>query len=270
MLKELFGSKSVSRILLFLFVNEKCYGGQIQTLLQTSLTPVQKALQRLEKDGILTSYYEGKLRIYQLNPSYPLKGELEMLLKKAYRFLSAGEKKLYCFIRKSRAAPEEKTYTERDKKQELLKFWHLLGEIHRLSFSAQSRQVEEKITKIGQAEVQVLCPSSSVIVFQEKGYWLRDQVPDTAFNNSFRWTLDIGSSLISLEHLRYGSTHPVFLFHLTPGSSGILEAVDAHLCAGDTYLGNISWGRDYIDFQWRVIGPVKNDELMYHYTTSSE
>ena len=114
----------------------------------------------------------------------------------------------------------------------------------------------------------MVTPSTSEIVFQEKGHWFQDQVPETAFNSSFRWTLDTQACLITLEHLRYGSTHPVFLFHLTPTKPFMLEAVDAHLCAADTYLGSISWSSAHIDFYWRIIGPSKNDELVYRYTPS--
>ncbi len=231
MLQGLFGSKSAAKILLFLFVNEKCYGSQIQTLLQTALTPIQKSLQRLESDGILTSHYEGKLRIYNLNPTYPLRNELEMLLKKAYGLLSSQEKKLYCFIHKPRLSFQEEILRNRDKRRELLSFWGQLAKVNELSFSTKSRQGEAQITKIGQAKVIVSDPSPSVFIFQEKGHWFQDQIPETAFNNSFRWTLDTSSSLITLEHLRYGSSHPVFLFHLTPTEPFMLEAVDAHLCA---------------------------------------
>jgi hypothetical protein len=266
MLHGLLGSKSVAKILLFLFVNEKCYGSQIQTFLKTPLTPIQKSLQRLESDGILISHFEGKLRIYQLSPTYPLRGELELLLKKAYSLLSSQEKKLYCFIHKTRIPFQEELLRNRDKKKELLKFWDRLATVRELSFSTKSRQGREQTVKIGKAEVDVLKTSSTVLVFQEKGYWFRDQIPETAFNNSFRWTLDINASLITLEHLRYGSSRPVFLFHLTPTDPFTLEAVDAHLCAADTYLGSIIWNPTHINFHWRIIGPLKNDELVYHYT----
>jgi hypothetical protein len=81
------GNKNVQKILLFLFVNGKCYGTQLHHLLKSSLTPIQKALLRLEKGGIILSNYEGKTRLYQFNPAYPLLTELEQLLKKAYTLL---------------------------------------------------------------------------------------------------------------------------------------------------------------------------------------
>jgi hypothetical protein len=266
MLKALFGNHSVERILLFLFVNEKCYGTQIQSLLHVPLTPVQKALIRLEKEGVLSSYYEGNTRIYQFNPAFPLRFELELLLKKAYTLLPTQEKKLYCFIHKPRLSLKDERSRDSNRRADLHIFWERLSKIQQLSFSTKSRQGEELHTKFGKAEVHISSPTPSVLIFQEKGHWFLDQIPDTAFSNSFRWTLDINASLITLEHLRYGVTLPVFLFHLTPTKSGILESVDAHLCAEDTYLGNIVWNHNSIIFHWRIIGLHKNNQLTYHYS----
>ena len=60
---------------------------------------------RLEKGGLITSYYEGKTRLYQFNPAYPLMSELEQLLKKAYTLLPAHEKKDYYVVREEFTAP---------------------------------------------------------------------------------------------------------------------------------------------------------------------
>jgi len=267
--EELFGSKSAAKILLFLLVNEHCYGAQLRFLLNTSLTPLQKALRKLERDGILTSRHEGKLRMYRLSPIYPLRHELEILLKKAYHLLPCHEKKLYCFIHRPKVSAHEELRRDQDRRQQLLKFWQVLSQVRHLSFSAHSRKGEESTTRRGKATVEVLTPMPSVIVFQEKGQWFQEQALETTFNSSFRWTLDIHSSLITLEHLRYGSTNPVFLFHLTPTKAFTLEAVDAHLCAADAYLGSVLWSPTQIDFYWRIIGPSKNDELVYQYTPFS-
>lgn len=77
--------------------------------------------------------------------------------------------------------------------------------------------------------------------------------------------LDLKAGWIEMEHLRYGDAHPVLLFHLTAARAGILESVDAHLCAQDTYLAHILWSREGIDMQCRVIGPMKNIQLTYPY-----
>jgi hypothetical protein len=264
MLAPLFGNKNIERILLFLFVNERCYGTQLQTLLKIPLTPIQKALARLEKGSIVDSHYEGNMRVYQLNPDYPCRSELETLLKKAYAHLPTQEKKQYCYIHKPKLRLKEERIRNRNARAELLAFWEKLEKVEQLTFSATSRTSEEKTGKMGKADVLVTHLFPSTLIFHEKGHWLLGSEPDTAFSNSFRWTLDLASSLITLEHLRYGP--PVFLLHLTPTKPFCLESVDSHLCAEDTYLGNILWNPGEIRFHWRIIGPRKNDELIYHYT----
>lgn len=266
MLQGLFGNENVARILLFLFVNETCYATQIHSLLQVPLTPIQKALFRLEKECIVKCHYEGKLRIYQLNLSYPLYNELEMLLKKAYTLLSSQEKKRYCFIHKPRLLFSEEVDRERTRKEALSTFWAHLSRVQRLVVSAKSHHHGQKHFKNGIADVQTLSVEPSVLIFQEKGRWIHDADCETAFSNCFRWTLDLNAGLITLEHLRYGVDHPVFLFHLTLKQPGLLESLDAHLCGEDTYLGNIIWDKTKIDFHWRIVGAQKNEYLSYRYT----
>src|SRR5580700_6563000 len=98
MLEGLCGNKNVQKVLLFLFVNSKCYGAQLQRLLKTPLTSLQNALARLEKGRIIISYLEGKTKLYQLNPVYPLLPELEQLLKKTFTLLSPQDKKLFSLV----------------------------------------------------------------------------------------------------------------------------------------------------------------------------
>ena len=87
MLESLFGNSVVEKILFFLLRNEKVYPTQLSRALETPLFSCQKALERLEKGGVVVSYNEGRTRIYQLNPRYPLLKELSLFLEKAYTFL---------------------------------------------------------------------------------------------------------------------------------------------------------------------------------------
>ncbi|MBX9924359.1 MAG: winged helix-turn-helix domain-containing protein [Rhabdochlamydiaceae bacterium] len=265
MLKGLFGNQNIERILLFLFVNEKTYASQIHSLLQVPLTPLQMALSRLEKEGILLSSCEQKIRIYQFHPAFPLRQELEILLKKAYELLPPQEKRRYCFFHKPREVFPKELDLESIKTKELILFWERLHHVKQLSFSTRSKILGKQETKNGLANVTVK-KSSNTIIFQEKGYWICNTLPEHTFSNCFRWTLDKYNGYVSLEHLRYGIDHPVFLFHLTPTRPFVLEPVDAHLCREDMYLGNILWNSKQIDFHWRVIGPSKNDYLEYRYT----
>lgn len=265
MLKFLFSNSNIERILLFLFVNEKGYGSQIQTLLKIPLTPIQNALSRLEQGQIIQSHLVGNKKVFELNPSYPLFEEIESLLKKAYTLLSPQEKKYYCFLHKPRVAIGEEIKREDRYRKELESFWKRLKKIKSLEFTTRSSELGIQEKKIGKAEVEVLIPEANTIIFNEKGYWYIDQLPDTAFSNSFRWTLDTDRTLITLEHLRHGILKPTFLFHLTLSGLKSLSSLDAHLCKQDTYLGTLSWSTKSIDFDWRIIGPQKNYFLNYHY-----
>lgn len=261
MIEALCGSKNIQKILLFLFVNGKCYGTQLHQSLKTSLTPLQKGLARLEKGGIIISYYEGKTRLYQFNPAYPLLSELELLLKKAYTLLPAHEKKNFYVSKEDAIANQD------IKSKTLFAFWKRLGEVQHLTFHARSKSKDEQNWDgKGQGDVIVNKEGDNILIFSEKGSWQGKQGNEMIFSNMFRWTLDRFAGIISLEHLRRGFSNPVFLLHLAPVNKHILSSVDAHLCAGDTYFGQIHFDRHSIRFNWRVIGPKKNEEMDYFYS----
>jgi len=264
MLEALCGNKNVQRILLFLFVNGKCYGSQLQRSLGTALTPLQKALNRLEKGGLITSYYEGKTRLYQFSPSYPLLNELEQLLKKAYTLLPPHQKKEYYVVKKDLRSPESDL---KNKMQVLLSFWEKLMGITQLTFHAKTKSKEEKGWQgKGQGGVMVTKEDIKTLIFTEKGTWQGKQGEDVIFSNAFRWSLDRNAGMISLEHLRRGLDHPVFLFHLAPSTKHSLSSVDSHFCEGDTYFGQIHFDSHHLRLNWRVIGPKKNEEIDYYYS----
>jgi Family of unknown function (DUF6314) len=260
----LFGTKNVQKVLLFLFVNGKCYGTQLQKLLKTPLTPIQKALLRLEKGGIVISHYEGKTRVYQFNPAFPLLAELEQLLKKAYTLLPSDEKKSYCSIKPS---THKKDLKQQESEQLLITYWERLYKVKSLTFNARSKSKEEgRWNGHGAGEVIVTQEGDNVLFFQEKGSWTTDTGREIDFSNTFRWTLDRKACLLSLEHLRRGVNHPVFLFYLAPAGDRTLRSVDSHLCEQDAYFGHIACDLHSLRLNWRVIGPKKNEEIDYYYT----
>jgi len=258
MLTGLCGNKNIQKVLLFLFVNQKCYGTEAARLLKTPLTSLQNALTRLERGRIIISYSEGKTKLYQLNPVYPLLGELEQLLKKAYTLLPPQEKKLYSLV------PHE---IFEGRYFVLLSFWDRLQTVKQFTRIAKSRSLEDNgWNGKGKGDVLVSKPTDTVLVFQERGSWQTKQGQDISFSNTLRWTLDRSTAMISLEHLRHGQDHPVFLFHLIPTNNNLLASVDSHFCEEDVYLATVPWDRHSIRLNWRVIGPKKNEEMEYSYS----
>jgi len=95
MLESLFGNPVIEKVLFYLLMNEKCYPSELREVFHTPLYSFQRALERLEKGGILVSHKEGKTLLYQFNPRYPFLRELRSFLRKAYDFFPEEIRKKY-------------------------------------------------------------------------------------------------------------------------------------------------------------------------------
>lgn len=107
MFNDLFGNKYIEKIIFFLIKNNKCYAMQLSKIFGTSLSPIQKTLEKLEKASVLVSFLEGKTRIYIFNPRYPFYKELKALFIKAYDFIPRKQKDKY-YEPKIRRRPRRK------------------------------------------------------------------------------------------------------------------------------------------------------------------
>jgi hypothetical protein len=260
MLKSLFGCKSVEKILFYLLVNEKCYAHQLHRMLHISLTPIQKALERLEEGEIVKSHFECKAKIYQFNPNYPILNELEMLLKRAFHRLSPHEKKGYYYLKPER-------YNESRKDHELIDLiWNQLLTVSRVTLIAKSRsKCTREWNRKGKGAVLVK-KEDLRITFVENGSWCGEGEQTHNYCSSFRWTLNRLEKMISLEHLRLGENHPIFLFNLVPSEANRLESLTPHLCGEDSYFGWLKYNPLFIQLNFKTIGPKKNEEIEYVYT----
>lgn len=231
MLGDLFGNKSIERVLFFLLVNGKCYAGKLARHFGTPLTPLQHGLNKLEEIGILESYSEGKIRYFQFKSSCPILTELEALLRRAYMLLPASEKKLYydpeVKQRDKRSLQWNKTVEQSPNL--VIRIWDKLAKIQTLAFSSTSQgQGNSGWNGIGKGQVQIRQENDNVLIFNENGSWTSKEGKDFAFTNTFRWTLDRFQHLIMLEHLRFGEHKPVFLFQLAQVDNQTLESIIKH------------------------------------------
>ena len=87
MLESLFGNPVIEKALFFIIKNKKTYASELGKVFDIPLFSCQKGLERLEKGGILVSYTEGRTRLYQFNPRFPMLKELTLFLEKSYTFL---------------------------------------------------------------------------------------------------------------------------------------------------------------------------------------
>ncbi|WP_323845952.1 winged helix-turn-helix domain-containing protein [Microbulbifer magnicolonia] len=82
-LEAILGSTSAERVLVFLCAREGGYAAEIARAFATDLSPIQKQLERMERDGLLISRTIGRTRVYEFNPRNPFVPELKSLLRKA-------------------------------------------------------------------------------------------------------------------------------------------------------------------------------------------
>ena len=83
MLGELIGSTNKERALVYLVAREAGYAREIARFFDVPLNPIQKALDGLERAGVLVSRVVGSTRQYRLNPRYGLRDEVRVLVEKA-------------------------------------------------------------------------------------------------------------------------------------------------------------------------------------------
>jgi DNA-binding PadR family transcriptional regulator len=83
MLEAVLGSTSAERVLLFLVAREEGYATEIARTFDTDLSPIQKKLDRMERDGLLVNKVVGRTRVYSINPRFAFKQELEAMVAKA-------------------------------------------------------------------------------------------------------------------------------------------------------------------------------------------
>lgn len=156
---------------------------------------------------------------------------------------------------------------KQDKKEAeiLLTFWERLFQVKQLSFHATSKVGIGWVRK-GKGKVAVTKENENELIFHGKGVWLDEQGVEVDFSNVFRWTLDCQVGVISLEHLRLGANHPVFLLQLAPVNSNTLTSVDSHLCGRDTYVGRLHLSSTGLCLNWKITGPKKNEEIDCFYS----
>ena len=90
MLASLLGSVNKERVLVYLAARRRGYSREIARFFDAPLSPVQKAVEKLEEAGVLVGRPVGTTREYEFNPRYPANAELATLLKRALALYPAA------------------------------------------------------------------------------------------------------------------------------------------------------------------------------------
>ena len=119
---------------------------------------------------------------------------------------------------------------------------------------------------IGSGTVDVEQIEEWIIVFHETGRWVQASTNrEFDFSNSYRWTGVHETSSVRLEHLRFGTDNPVFLFDLIQISTSAWESGTPHQCSEDQYNATLGFDDDKMTFDWSICGPSKDQSIRYTY-----
>lgn len=97
---NLLGSTNKERVLIYLAARDRGYAREIARFFDVSPSPIQKAMDSLERAGVLNSRSIGKTREYEFNRRYPLREELSSLISKALSLYPASLRKELTTVRK--------------------------------------------------------------------------------------------------------------------------------------------------------------------------
>lgn len=94
-LEAVFGSRSAAQVLLFLQAYGSGHALRIATTYSVSVSPIQRQLLRLERDGVLLSRMVGKARVFEFNMRNPTVRNLREFLEAELDLIPEEEAKTY-------------------------------------------------------------------------------------------------------------------------------------------------------------------------------
>jgi len=143
--------------------------------------------------------------------------------------------------------------------------WQRLSAITSLTFESTSQTNESGWSGTGHGKVTVESIDPTTMLFHEKGHWQQNGRKQLKFTNVYRWTALPDSFGLRLEHLRFGSEQPVYLFDLQQIGSATWQSVQPHVCRLDLYTAALTLTADELQLRWTIEGPGKAESIAYLY-----
>jgi predicted ArsR family transcriptional regulator len=100
MLEGVLGSVAAERVLVYLVARGgSCYALEVAKAFDVNVSQIQRSLARLEREGVLVSKLVGRTRVYEWNPRFAFRKELEALLTAAINVYPSDMKDLLLMSR---------------------------------------------------------------------------------------------------------------------------------------------------------------------------
>lgn len=151
-----------------------------------------------------------------------------------------------------------------DKLTAIIRLSAVLPNLSRFEFVAQSGAASEVgWNGWGTGAIDVVRQQDNVRFFESGTFTPDDQDRGIPMRNVYRW--DLHSERVSLSHERRGAAAAVWLFDLVAIDGDTLVSAEVHQCAADAYSATLTLVSDGIDLEWRIVGPRKDERILYRY-----
>jgi len=100
MLKPILGSVNSERVLLYIMARGRGYAREIARFFDADPDSIQKQLAKFEQGGVLVTRQVGRTVLYEFNPRYPFRTEVDALLRKALTFYPESARELLTMERR--------------------------------------------------------------------------------------------------------------------------------------------------------------------------
>ena len=143
--------------------------------------------------------------------------------------------------------------------------WQRLASVTSLAFESTSQAENMGWSGQGRGQVTVEEADAATLLFYEQGQWQQNGGKQLAFRNVYRWTALADVGHLRLEHLRFGSEHPVGLFDLERVDSTSWQSIAPHVCREDSYTATMHAAANELHLHWTIQGPGKDESIRYTY-----
>jgi len=138
--------------------------------------------------------------------------------------------------------------------------WESLSRVFKVTTHAISHHPQDTWDRKAQGSIRVV-KEKDTLRFYETGKWVDT---DISYTNCLQWGQKEGC--ITLEHLRYGELHPVFLFSFEKKDEKTLQSVSNHFCGKDVYRATLVF-QPSLSLCVEVTGPNKQQTIQSFYSS---
>ncbi|WP_139313667.1 DUF6314 family protein [Salinicola sp. MH3R3-1] len=146
----------------------------------------------------------------------------------------------------------------------IIRLRRLLPKLSRFEFDARSGEASHVgWNGHGEGSLDITQEDNHVRFFESGTFTVAGGSRSVPMRNVYRW--ELFDDRVRLFHERRGVEAAVLLFDLIAESDDTLVNAEVHQCSADAYSARLVLTPEGLDLEWRIVGPRKDERILYHY-----